>query len=182
MKSDRREEILDIAQRLTQAKGLNGFSYIDISDKIGIKTSSIHYYFKTKDDLAVALIKRYHENFKLQLDFIDANSTTPEEKLIKFADIFKGLAATRETFCLCGMMAAELAALSDESHKELMRYFQACRQWLEKVFLLLGSKEPEVDAVGYLSLLEGVLLIARVEGRPEMIDEVARSFTGKFIV
>ena len=180
MKSERREEILDIAQQLTQVLGLNGFSYIDISNKIGIKTSSIHYYFKTKDDLAVALIRRYHKNFKLQLNYIDASSSSPKEKLIKFAEIFKNLATNNNIFCLCGMLAAELSALSDESHKELIRYFQACRQWLMSVFSLCGSSRPEVDAKIYLSLLEGALLIARVEGQPVIIDEVAHSFAQKF--
>lgn len=65
--SSRKEEILDIAQHLAQTKGFNGFSYNDISNEIGIKTSSIHYYFKSKDELAIALIERYHHNLKLQL-------------------------------------------------------------------------------------------------------------------
>jgi len=182
MKTDRREEILDVAEQLTQTQGLNGFSYFDISNKIGIKTSSIHYYFKTKDDLAVALIKRYHDNFKLQLDYIDANSSSPNEKLIKFAEIFKNLATSKDKFCLCGMLAAELSALSGESHKELIRFFQASRQWLANIFSICGSNHPEVDAKLYLSLLEGALLIARVEGQPGMIDEVANSFTKKFVV
>ena len=56
--------ILDIAQTLAQTRGYNAFSYRDISEVIGIKTSSIHYYFPTKGDLGEALVRRYRDNFK----------------------------------------------------------------------------------------------------------------------
>src|SRR5699024_11730842 len=38
-------------------RGTNAFSYKDISKEIGIKTSSIHYYFPTKNDLIVAVLE-----------------------------------------------------------------------------------------------------------------------------
>lgn len=180
MSSDRKEEILNVAQKLTQEKGLNGFSYIDISKKINIKTSSIHYYFKTKDDLAVALIQHYHKNFKARLNAIDASSSNPLEKLIKFAEIFQELAKTKDKFCLCGMMAAEWAALSTHSQKELAHYFQSSKQWLSCNFALLESKKPLEDAALYLSLLEGALLIARVEGQTTIMDEVIRSYINQY--
>jgi TetR/AcrR family transcriptional regulator, transcriptional repressor for nem operon len=178
--SDRKEEILKIAQHLTQVKGLNGFSYIDISKTIGIKTSSIHYYFKTKDDLAIAIIKRYHENFKEQLDGIDSKSVDPKEKLANFSEIFKTLASTKEKFCLCGMMAAELAALSEEACKELSRYFHSVKTWLSGIFSILGSDNPAAEAEAYLALLEGGLLLARVEKQPLMIERITKSFTNKW--
>ena len=151
MKSTKREEILAVATKLTQARGLNGFSYSDIADEIGIKTSSIHYYFKTKDDLIIALIKRYHESFKTQLSFIDAKASTPNEKLLSFSSIFTDLAGKKDTFCLCGMMATELTHLSEQSHRELTRYFQFCTAWLSHLFVQRGSKQPEIDAKAYLS-------------------------------
>jgi|ERR1700722_1534115 len=178
--SDRKEEILKIAQDLAQVNGLNGFSYIDISMIIGIKTSSIHYYFKTKDDLAIAIIKRYHENFKEQLDGINSKSVDPEEKLVKFSEIFKDLASTKEKFCLCGMMAAELAALSVEARKELSSYFHSVKTWLLGIFSTLGSDNPEAEAEAYLALLEGGLLLARVEGQPLMIERITKSFTNRW--
>ena len=181
MKTDRKEEILNIAQYLTQEKGLNGFSYIDIAKQIGIKTSSIHYYFETKNDLAIALIKRYHEFLKIKLNFIDSTSTTSKEKLIKFSEIFRELADARRKFCLCGMMAAEWATLSKEAHKELLQYFQSCRQWLSCVFSLLGSKHSTEDAIAYLSLLEGSLLVARMEGQSTIISDAANAFIRKFV-
>ena len=47
-----REQILDHAITLMMLRGYNGFSYRDLSELVGVKTSSIHYYFPSKEDLA----------------------------------------------------------------------------------------------------------------------------------
>ena len=61
------QKILTIAQQNVQTKGFNGFSYQDLAQEIGIKTSSIHYHFPTKDDLALALVTAYREAFDAEL-------------------------------------------------------------------------------------------------------------------
>ena len=38
-----REQILDHAITLMMLRGYNGFSYRDLSELVGVKTSSIHY-------------------------------------------------------------------------------------------------------------------------------------------
>lgn len=178
--SSRKEEILDIAQHLTQTKGFNGFSYNDISDEIGIKTSSIHYYFKSKDDLAIALIERYHDNLKLQLNEIDAKTALPYQKLMEFSGIFKSLAEAKDKFCLCGMMAAERQSISVEAQNKLKDYFKSSADWISSNFAILGSKLPDNDARAYLALLEGALLMARIEGQPSLLEQLALAFISKF--
>ncbi|NIP29545.1 MAG: TetR family transcriptional regulator, partial [Candidatus Dadabacteria bacterium] len=49
------KEIVDLSKELFQKRGYKAFSYRDIAKEIGIKTSSIHYYFPTKDDLALVI-------------------------------------------------------------------------------------------------------------------------------
>lgn len=178
--SSRKEEILDIAQHLTQTKGFNGFSYNDISNEIGIKTSSIHYYFKSKDDLAIALIERYHHHFDLQLNEIDAKTISPRQKLIAFSKIFKSLAKAKDKFCLCGMMAAEHQSISAEAQTKLRFYFKSSVDWISSNFALLGSKKPDRDAKAYLALLEGALLISRIEEKPSLLEQLALAFISKF--
>ncbi|WP_438876632.1 TetR/AcrR family transcriptional regulator, partial [Bacillus cereus group sp. BC7] len=54
-----REQILDHAITLMMLRGYNGFSYRDLSDLVGVKTSSIHYYFPSKDDLVLEAVSVY---------------------------------------------------------------------------------------------------------------------------
>ena len=42
-------------------RGLNGFSYRDISEPMGVKNAAIHYHFPNKMDLVKALIDENHQ-------------------------------------------------------------------------------------------------------------------------
>lgn len=64
-------KIADIAESYIQSRGFNGFSFRDIQNELGIKTASIHYHFKTKQDLAKVVFERYLERYGAQLNNID---------------------------------------------------------------------------------------------------------------
>ena len=58
MKSvDTKTRILDVAQDLIQRLGVNGMSYKDISEVVGIRKASIHSHFPKKDDLFISLAR-----------------------------------------------------------------------------------------------------------------------------
>ena len=62
--TDRKQQILDVAQELLQSHGYDGFSYSDLSRRLGIAKPSIHHHFATKEDLGLALIEGYREMFE----------------------------------------------------------------------------------------------------------------------
>jgi TetR/AcrR family transcriptional repressor of nem operon len=49
--SDTRTAILDVAERLVQARGFNGFSYADIAGELGLTRAALHYHFSGKAEL-----------------------------------------------------------------------------------------------------------------------------------
>ena len=59
--SDTREQIMDRAGHLLMSRGFNGFSYRDISSHLGIKNAAVHYHFRSKADLALALVDQYRQ-------------------------------------------------------------------------------------------------------------------------
>src|SRR2546425_1165151 len=65
---DTAQRILDVAERLVQTQGFNGFSYADIAAELGITKASLHYHFATKAALGSALITRYGAEFGRALE------------------------------------------------------------------------------------------------------------------
>jgi TetR/AcrR family transcriptional repressor of nem operon len=57
--SDVKAAIMDAAERRMQQGGFGGFSFREIAADVGIKSSSVHYHFPTKEDLAAAVIHRW---------------------------------------------------------------------------------------------------------------------------
>lgn len=56
--TERKNEILDAAERLFGAKGFDGTSTADILDEIGIARGTLYYHFKCKEDILDAMIER----------------------------------------------------------------------------------------------------------------------------
>ncbi len=55
---ERRNEILDVAERLFGTKGFDGTSTTDILNEIGIARGTLYYHFKSKEDILDAMIER----------------------------------------------------------------------------------------------------------------------------
>src|SRR5215510_7639621 len=68
---DTAQRILDIAERLVQTRGFNGFSYADIAGALAVTKASLHYHFPTKAELGKRLIERYESTFLQALGEID---------------------------------------------------------------------------------------------------------------
>jgi TetR/AcrR family transcriptional repressor of nem operon len=103
--SEKRIEIMDAAERRIRTAGYNGFSFRDIASDVGVKSSSIHYYFPAKEDLGVAVARRYRERFFEGL--LDISG--PPETRLRTA---YGKAMEKDgQMCLCGVLGTASASL-----------------------------------------------------------------------
>lgn len=176
--TDTRTRILDLAEDYTQTRGFNGFSYLDLAAEIGVKNSSIHYHFKAKADLALALVERIHKVHGEACQEFNHRFKTPQERLDALIDHFKCY-IRNEKICMCGMMAAEFESVSPEVRRALRLYFDGMRTWLADQFAQLNEPDPEDRALQFLCSLEGSLLLARLESDPSMVDRALDIFVSK---
>ena len=161
------ERILDIAERLAQTRGFNGFSYADIAEELAVTKASLHYHFPSKADLGQALIVRYQLVFGRALEAIDQRARSARDKLSRYVALYDSV-MRQDRLCLCGMFAAEYATLPPAMQDELRRFFDANETWLTGV-LEAGKQTGEFDfadpprerARVFLGALEGAMLIAR---------------------
>ena len=61
---DTKTRALDLARHYLQTLGFNGFSFQTVADALGIKKASLHYYFASKEDLALALLDGYISEYE----------------------------------------------------------------------------------------------------------------------
>ena len=171
--SEKRLEIEKIASDVVQESGLNNLSFRTVAERAGIKSSSVHYYFPEKSDLADTLIINYTDKCVAALVEIDRSKRSLKGKLRGVIEIFEDVVKS-EKFCLCGMMAAEVAELKDDSRDLLIDYFDRIEQWLSKVLQenhehIAINIKPRRLAMIIVSGLEGAILIDRVDGRLERL-------------
>jgi TetR/AcrR family transcriptional repressor of nem operon len=171
--------VLDIAERLVQTRGYNGFSYADIASELGITKASLHYHFAGKAELGEALIDRYAARFRERLAEIDAEGAGAPAKLEAYAEIYAGV-LREQRMCLCGMLAAEYETLPVPMREAIVRFFDESETWLVRVLedgreagslRLPGPANEEAHAI--VDGLEGALLVARPLGDVERFEATA---------
>src|SRR5436309_10731187 len=97
---DTASQILDVAERLVQSRGFNGFSYADVASELEISKASLHYHFAGKAELGEALIGGYAARFADALDAIDTGGGDAPAKLEAYARIYAEVLRDRR-MCLC---------------------------------------------------------------------------------
>ena len=170
--SDTAQRILDIASRLVQTRGFNGFSYAHIAAELGVTKASLHYHYPSKAKLGQRLIERYEEEFAAALEHIEIQTDDGFERLQRYARIYAGVLG-KEQMCLCGMLAAEHGTLPAPMRRTLQHYFDLNEAWLAKVLdggrrrgqLRFDGPPREVAAL-LVGALEGAMMMARSYGDP----------------
>jgi TetR/AcrR family transcriptional repressor of nem operon len=162
------DNILDVAERLAQTRGFNGFSYADIAAQLLVTKASLHYHFRAKADLGRALIVRYRIVFESALEAITNQPTDAAAKLNRYADLYYEV-MLNDRMCLCGMFAAEYATLPPPMQEELRLFFDANERWLAAVLEegrhanTVTFPEPANERARLLlATLEGSMLVARI--------------------
>jgi TetR/AcrR family transcriptional repressor of nem operon len=170
-----REQLLEHTLMLLGTRGYNGFSYRDLAELVGVKTSSIHYYFPTKEDLALAAVQAYATSIGDIMRAMDPNGPLKEQVEQYLALWRKNLGTGR--VCLCGMLAAEAASLPQNVLAAIQTFFCMHETWitqrLERAVAEKGVKlpaPPAAYAMTILGALQSGLISARLFGKPCRLD------------
>jgi TetR/AcrR family transcriptional regulator, transcriptional repressor for nem operon len=162
--------ILDVAERLLQVRGYNGFSYGDVAGELDITRAALHYHFKGKAELGQALIERYAARFAAALAELDAAAPDAAAKLRGYVGLYTDVLSA-DRMCLCGMLAAEHRTLPDPLQQAVCAFFASNTAWLRKVLdegradgSLTVAGSSEATAAVILGALEGAMLITRLDG------------------
>ena len=176
---DTSQRILDIAERLVQTRGFNGFSYADIAEAMHVTKASLHYHFRSKADLGKRLIERYEKNFVAALQGIAEQEDDARGKLRRYAAIYASVVRANR-MCLCGMLAAEYGTLPEAMRDDLSHFFDENERWLvavlkegkrDKTLTFKGSASEAARAL--VGSLEGAMMIARSYGDPARFESVS---------
>ncbi len=173
-RNNTREIILDAAEMLLQDRGFSAFSYHHISQQLGIKNAAIHYYFQSKTDLGMALIRRFRDRFREYTQALEREEADPISKLECYFALPASYLQNGSKICPLGILEAEFNAIPEAMQRECRLLDSEMRDWLAGV-LDEGRAQGKFEYGGptsekvllIMAALQGVLQIARVVG-PEV--------------
>ena len=174
---DTSEEILNAAEDLLQRRGYNAFSYHHIAVQLGVRNAAIHYHFPAKEDLGVALVKRYQERFRQWVGTADGTPCA----WMRLQAYFQTYLDFLQADCKCcpgGVLGTEFHAIPETMREQARQLARDIHDWLirtleagrdQKVLTFAGRAEDKAVEIG--AALQGGLQIARLAG-PERFHQV----------
>ena len=175
--SNTREQIIDKAFQLLLQRGLNGFSYRDISEPLGVKNAAIHYHFPNKMDLIAALIDENHQVLKKATSEFMAYGGPARPQLEGLFAFTMNQIQRGRPICMVGALAVDYDDLSDDIKDANDRFMKDSIKWLSKVLETGLEREEftfeghaEMKAVSILATIQGARQMARVHGMDILED------------
>jgi TetR/AcrR family transcriptional regulator, transcriptional repressor for nem operon len=153
--------LLDAAELRIRKHGYNAVSFRDLAADANIKSASVHYHFPKKEDLGVALVKRYGERFFLAVEAATAKARSPRARLRGFCEVYRSALAIDDAICLCGMLGAESGGLPRPLSEAVASFLAANVAWLRDALDPSWSAgRRNKFAFSALASLQGGLMVA----------------------
>jgi TetR/AcrR family transcriptional repressor of nem operon len=163
-----------------QCGGYNGFSYKDISQKLGIKNASIHHYYPKKEDLVAALLEERRKHLSMSITQMVESKKSAREQLQYYFDY--ALQEFDEGKCICppGSVVIDFKELPEKVQKQDMLLFDEILEWLNNV-LRIGLEQGEFDfsdsvetqAEMVVETLMGARLLSSIKGRKTLVRAIS---------
>ena len=174
----KRAEILEVSRELLQTRGMNAFSHRDLAERVGVKSSTVHYYFPTKEDIGLALMREYRAEIDSLFEMLEGTAD-PRARLKGFFKVFEQTAASKHQICMAGMLASDHETIGAALRAEVQSFYVCVERWLAAQASALDplrtTAESSTLAKLAFSALEGALLSARLFGQPDRVRLAGRS-------
>lgn len=170
MGSDKEKAILEATEAMVRQGGYHNFSFRNIADAVGVKSSSVHYHFATKEDLGAAVAEYYTDKFMNDLGDVAAGAAE-KNRISHYVKCFRNALLENKGMCLCGMLGAEMAALPNEVQLQAQRFFNQNMEWLMSAYQAMGKGDKaQINAAHTLSVLEGAMILSNAMQNIEIFD------------
>jgi len=169
--TDTRERIIDKAFQLMLQRGLNGFSYRDIAEPLGVKNAAIHYHFPSKSDLVKALLQENHQTLRRSTSEFMAYGGRARTQLEGLFAFTLHQCECGRPICMVGALSIDYDELDDDIKQANDRFMRDSVNWLTRV-MEVGREQSEFrfegdaesKAISILAMIQGARQLARVHG------------------
>lgn len=188
---DTRNRILEAARDLIYASSYADVGVQAICDRAGVKKGSFYHFFRSKQELTLAVIDHFFSDFRDSLirEAFDSDLPPPQrfERLIALA-IARQEMVHRETGhvlgCPFGNLATEMATSDETIRGRIETVFSRLQGYLRDALrdgIERGDFPPldvEATAAAMFAYFEGLMLLAKTRNDPAVLRELLPAMTG----
>lgn len=168
-KPSTRERLVDAARELFLVKGYEATGVSEILKAAGVNSGSLYYFFKTKEELLLAVLEWYTANLYPEvIDPVTSRTADPIERVFGVLDGYRHLLTLTgcKIGCPIGNLALEMSEKSEAAREKIALNFENWRKAIRAFLIDAGDRLPvEIDrdklATFILTVMEGGMMQAR---------------------
>lgn len=166
---------MDAAEQSIRQNGYNAVSFRELADDLGIKSASVHYHFRKKEDLGLALVERYSKRFFENLKTKLADTETSQDKLRAFIETYGSALKQSDAICLCGILGAEISSLPEPLARAVNTFFKANLDWLNTALPDQLTVAQKAEKARYIvAALQGAMMLSTSMKSVEIFDQTGQ--------
>lgn len=174
---NKRDRLIDSAATLFHYNGLTATSLADIAKHADIPIGNVYYYFKAKEELALAAVSRRKEQFSAAYAMLEENIADPRLRLIEAVAYFDKVRDEYTRYgCPIGKIIEDADVEKDVVVQTAAQVLKDFVDWAERQFRQLGhGSDARKYATSLMAGVQGASVMAKAFRDPQVIsDEVSR--------
>ncbi|HEX5503244.1 MAG TPA: TetR/AcrR family transcriptional regulator [Thermomicrobiales bacterium] len=179
--AERRDQILDAASTVFARLGLHRARMDDIAAESRLSKGALYLYFKSKDDLIAAILRRIYDHELRAVRAAQTDTGPASQRLLALADHMTAQVRSLAILLPIWFEFYALAGRQRAVRQALVGYFHEYRDLLAALIERGCAQgefrpvDPAQTATTFIALLEGVTLLWAVEPEAFDVAEQARS-------
>jgi len=170
--SDKREKLLAAARELIHQQGYRHTTLAEIAQRSEVPLGNVYYYFKTKDDIAAAVINEHLESFRAQFRQWETAIPEPSERLTALLNYLESLKdVMAQVGCPIGSLCQELSKENGPLAEQASNILTFQLDWVERQFATMGHENARALAIELVTNLQGISLLANSLGDAELVSQ-----------
>jgi len=166
-----RQQIVKAADQLFYQKGYNLTSFSDIAAASSVPRGNLNYYFKTKDEVLVAVIEYRVAEMRKMLQSWESEYKTPLQRLQRYAQIVANVKKEVVHYgCPIGTLNSELGKVQQDLQIITKQQFDVFERWIKKQFKAMGREKNAAELTMHLMVrTQGIAAMAYIHQDARMI-------------
>lgn len=172
-----KQQVVEAADQLFYQKGYNLTSFSDIAVASKVPRGNLNYYFSTKSEVLVAVIRYRVNEMQQMLSNWEREYKSPLERLQRYVQIVSNVKKDVIHYgCPMGTLNSELGKAQHELQDITKEQFEVFEQWIKKQFQSMGCSKNAAELTMHLMVwTQGVATMAYIHQDTRLIQREAKS-------
>lgn len=158
---NKREAIVLTAARLIHEHGYHNIGIKSILNELSIPKGSFYHYFKSKEDLGLAIIELYIHDTAGCITQVEETLDGLKAFFNIFFDRLVELSLKRG--CPVGNMILELADENETFRLKLMEWYTTLEQWITGILVKESVEDAPGKAKALIAAYEGTMMMSKLD-------------------